>query len=846
MTKAILGCLALALATTVSLQGWVSRPAGSPAARRAPATLNTMNAEAAHPRGQPAARVPPTAPQRALLDRYCVTCHNERLKTAGLMLDTLDISEVDVNAQVLEKIVRKLGTGQMPPPGRPGPDAVTRDAFVGSLVTALDQAAAADPHPGRPTAHRLNRVEYVNAIRDLLGLEVDGRALLPADDSSYGFDNNADVLSMSPALLARYMSAATKISRLAVGDPAVLPEVHVYRISRFLLQEGRMSEQLPFGTRGGVALQHTFPVDGEYVLKIRLQRPGLGQAGIRGMEKAHQIEARLDRALLHRFSVGGEVTEGAYRSGIAFDPNDKAAERLHVYRMTADQHMDIRFSAKAGRRTVGVAFLKEPQAPEGALTRRHIIIDRAGIQGEPGVDRIEISGPYNPKASEDAPSQRQMFVCRPTSSQDEAPCARQILRTLARRAYRRPVVDADIEPLLGFYEAGRSTGGFEAGIQRALEALLVSPRFLFRIERDPPGAAPRTAYRLSDLDVASRLSFFLWSSIPDDELLEVAERGQLTDPSVLEQQVRRMLADGRSVALVNNFASQWLLVRNMRLATPDPELFAEFDDTLKRAFERETELFLESQLHEDRSVLDLFRADYTFLNDRLAEHYGIPNIYGSHFRRVSLTDPTRHGLLGQGSILTVTSYAHRTSVVKRGKWLLENILGAPPPPPPANVPALEENEEGAQPTSLRERMEQHRKSPSCAVCHARIDPLGFALENFDAIGAWRDTDGGAAIESTGILADGTTVDGPVSLREALFTRPEIITNVIEQLLTYALGRGLEYYDAPAVRQIKRHAAADDHRWSDLILGVTTSTPFLMRRVSSGDETGPATSALGLR
>ena len=844
MTKPILGCLALGLATTVSLQAWVSRPAGSPAGSRAPATLDTMNP--AHPRAQLAASGAPTVPQRALLDRYCVTCHNERLKTAGLMLDTLDISEVDANAEVLEKVVRKLGTGQMPPPGRPRPDDVTRDTFVASLATALDHAAAADPNPGRPTAHRLNRIEYVNAIRDLLGLEIDGRALLPADDSSYGFDNNADVLSMSPALLARYMSAATKISRLAVADPAILPEVRVYRVSRFLLQEGRMSEELPFGTRGGVAIRHTFPVDGEYVMKIRLQRPGLGQAGIRGMEEAHQIEARLDRALLQRFSVGGEVTDGAYRSGIAFDPNDKAAERLHVYRMTADQHMDVRFAAKAGARTVGVAFLKEPRAPEGVLSPRHMIIDRAGIQGEPGVDRIEISGPYNPRASEDATSQRQVFVCRPTSSEDEAPCAKQILRTLARRAYRRPVVDADIEPLLGFYEAGRTAGGFEAGIQRALEALLVSPRFLFRIERDPAGAAPRTAYRLGDLDLASRLSFFLWSSIPDDELLEVAERGQLTNPNVLEQQVRRMLADGRSATLVSNFASQWLLVRNMRLATPDPELFVKFDDTLKRAFERETELFLEDQLREDRSVLDLFRADYTFVNDRLAEHYGIPNIYGSHFRRVSLTDPTRHGLLGQGSILTVTSYAHRTSVVKRGKWVLENILGAPPPPPPANVPPLEESEEGAQPTSLRERMEQHRKNPGCAACHARIDPLGFALENFDAIGEWRETDGGASIESTSTLADGTTVDGPVSLREALLAGDEIITNVIEQLLTYALGRGLEYYDAPAVREIKRNAAADDYRWSDLIVGVARSTPFLMRQVSSEDQEGPETRALGPR
>jgi len=843
-----LALVGIALASAASVRA--ARPT-TPGHALAPMPLGPLPAAlvlsraAVQQQSTPAAGAPDAIPPRELVDRYCVTCHNEKLKTAGLMLDTVDLAQVGANAAVLEKVVRKVGTGQMPPVGRPRPDKATADRFVASLVKALDGVSAASPNPGRPVVHRLNRTEYVNTIRDLLALTVDGRALLPADDSSYGFDNIATVLSMSPALLDRYMSAANRISRLAVGDPSIRPAFQTYRLSRFLRQDVRMSEKLPFGTRGGAAIEHTFPSDGEYVVRIRLQKPGLGQGGIRGMEKAHQLEVRLDSTLLEKFTVGGEVTEGAYRTGIAFDPDDPVAARLHTYRHNADSHLEVRFATKAGRRTVGVAFLKEPEFPEGVLTERHVIIDRAGLAGEPGVDTIQIGGPYNAMAPEDTPSRRRIFACRPATAQEEEPCARKIFSTLARRAYRRPVTDLDVQPLMSFYAEGRAEGDFETGIASALEALLVSPKFLFRVEHDPANAKPGTVYRLSSLDLASRLSFFLWSSAPDDELLQVAEQGRLTDPNVLVRQVRRMLADERSKALVDSFAAQWLLLRNVRLATPDPDLFPQFDDSLKEAFARETELFFESQVREDRSVLDLLRADYTFLNDRLAEHYGIPNVYGSHFRRVKLTDPTRFGLLGKGSVLTVTSYAHRTSVVKRGKWVLENILGAPPPPPPANVPPLEENKEGARPTSLKERMEQHRRNPSCAVCHAQIDPLGFALENFDAIGLWREADNGIPVESSSTLPDGTRLDGPVAFRNALLERRgnEIVTNVIEQLMTYALGRGLDYYDAPAVREIMRETTPNGSRWSDLLVAIVKSAPFQMRRVPADADTAPAVAAV---
>jgi hypothetical protein len=761
---------------------------------------------------------------RALLDQYCVTCHNERLKTAGLMLDKMDVEHVSDAAEAWEKVVRKLHTQAMPPAGLPRPDKRTYDRLASWLEFALDRAAVAKPNPGRPAVHRLNRAEYVNAVRELLALDADGRTLLPADDSGYGFDNIADVLSLSPGLLDRYLSAARKIGRIAIGDPTLRPTVETYNVSKYLVQDVRMSEELPFGSRGGIAIEHNFPLDGDYIVRIRLQRT-LVEA-IRGLAEPQQIEVRLDRARIKLFTVGGDGPRAPYTGGGSI-PTE--------YERTADAGLEVRFAAKAGRRLVGVSFLRNSSAPDG-VQRAPLAVSSFGFyierDTEMAVNSVQISGPYNAKVPEDTPSRRRIFSCRPKSSADEAACAKTILTTLARRAYRRPATEADVQSLLRFYEAGRTEGDFDAGVETALENILISPDFLFRIERDPAKIAPSTAYRLSDLELASRLSFFLWSSIPDDELLAVATRGQLKDRVVLEHQVGRMLADARATALVTNFAGQWLYLRNMRRMAPDPETFPGFDDNLREAMQRETELFVESTVREDRSVVDLLTANYTFVNERLARHYGIPNIYGSHFRRVTFSDDTRGGLLGQGSILMVTSYPTRTSPVLRGKWLLENILGTPPPPPPANVPPLQENGEGAsKPLSVRERMEQHRKNPVCASCHARMDPLGFALENFDAVGRWRTTsEAGTPIDASGVLPDGTKFEGPADLRKALLNRrEEFVGTVTEKLLTYALGRGVDYRDRPAIRTIMRGAAPTDYRWSSLILGIVESTPFQMRR-----------------
>ena len=782
----------------------------------------------------PQGRVAPASPYRAVLDRYCVTCHNERLRTAGLSLETLDVDQVSHRPDVWEKVAHKLRTRSMPPAGRPRPDRATYDTVASWLETALDRAASDTPRPGRAAVHRLNRTEYTNAVHDLLELDIDGRSLLPADESGYGFDTIADLLSVSPGLLERYMSAATKISRRAIGDLAQRPAIHTYSVRPTLVQDDRMSDALPFGTRGGIAIRHHFPVDGEYVIKIRLQRTWMDE--IRGLAEPHQLEVRLDRARLELFTVGGKYMDPApdYRVRQEQGPAaDDALARLE-YEMTADAGLEVRFASTAGPRLVGVAFQKDTLAPEGVLRQRPSVSSFAfrGMKDTaPGVDTVQIIGPYNVTAPGDTPSRQRIFVCAPTGPDDEERCATEILATLARRAYRRPATDADVETLLGFYRTAGRTSGFEAGIGLALERLLVDPDFLFRIEHDTAGA-PGSAYPISDIELASRLSFFLWSSIPDDELLDLAESGRLRDPAVLEAQVRRMLADSRSMALVSNFAGQWLYVRNMRLVFPDPEAFPEFDDNLRDAFQRETELFVESILRGDHSVLDLLRADYTFVNARLALHYGIPNIYGNHFRRVTV-DEARGGLLGHGSILTVTSYAHRTSPVVRGKWLLENILGAPPPPPPPNIPALEVTTAGKE-LSMREAMEQHRRSPICASCHAQMDPLGFALENFDAIGRWRETGAAAtAIDASGTLPDGTAFSGPVEFRAALLNetyRGQFVRTVTRKLLTYALGRGLDHKDAPAVRAITRAAAPNDYRLSALILGIVKSVPFQMREV----------------
>jgi hypothetical protein len=786
--------------------------AAGPGGSTAGAVQGTANAEA-------------TA-ARAILDRYCVTCHAEKRPNTnqGLFLDVADPADVGRNPELWEKVVKKLRSGAMPPAGSLRPDKATYDGLTISLEGALDRVAAAAPNPGRRTIHRLNRAEYANAIRDLLGLEIDGRALLPSDDSGYGFDNIADVLSFSPGLLERYMSAARQISRIAVGDPSLRPAKDTYRVSFERLQNDRVNEHQPFGSRGGLAIRHTFPLDGDYTLRIKLQRTWRDE--IRGLDRPNLIDVRVDRALVKRFTVGGDGPRATWLAGQAVPtPTD--------YEMNADADLEARFPVKAGPRVVSVSFVNDGTAYEGAPRALLPItsFEFAGDRDAPmGVDSVQVSGPYEARAPKETVSRQRIFVCVPARVQEEEPCARKILSTLGRRAYRREVTNQDVQTLMRFYHDGRRKGSFDDGILLALQALLVDPDFLFRVERDPVKAASGKPYRISDVELASRLSFFLWSSIPDEELLDTAIRGTLNRPATLEQQVRRMLADLRATALVSNFAGQWLWLRNMREVKPDAKAYPDFEDSLREAFQRETELFIESTLREDRRVADLLTANYTFVNERLARHYQIPNVYGSHFRRVTLPDARRGGLLGHGSVLTITSYTNRTSPVTRGKWLLENLLGAPPPPPPPNVPDLKEQGEDGKILSMRQRMQAHRANPVCASCHARMDPLGFALENFDAIGKWRTTgEDNAPIDSSGALPDGTSFDGPAELRAMLQSRRgEFVTALTEKLLTYALGRGLEPHDAPVVRKIVRDAAPGEYRWSALVMGIVKSPPFTLR------------------
>ena len=820
-----------------SLAGSVRSTTADGAGNRPKAPTNSQGQALAY-RSSQGSGAAQTSSQRDLLDTYCVRCHNERVKAGDLLLDAANIEQVGGAAETWEKVVRKLRTNAMPPSGMPRPDRSASEAFASSLEAALDQAAAARPMPGRPPLHRLNRTEYANAIRDLLGIDVDARSLLPVDDSGYGFDNIADVLSVSPGLLERYMTAASKISRLSIGDARIRPAIQTYRAPKYLVQDDRMSEELPFGSRGGVVIHHYFPLDAQYVVKIRLQRTWRDE--IRGLAAPHQLEVRLDRARIKSFAIGGAGPRATWLPGQAV-PNPTE------YELTADASLEVRFSAKAGQRSVAVTFLKDTAEPEGALRPDLPVtsFEFAGNrEGDPGIDSVQISGPYDAAGPGETASRRRIFVCRPTEDKDEEACARQILQTLAHRAYRRPVTDQDLQALLKFYRTGRANGDFDNGVELALRRILVSPEFLFRIEHDPANVGAWTAYRITDLELASRLSFFLWSSIPDDQLLDVAEHGQLKTPNVLERQVRRMLADSRADRLVSNFAGQWLYLRNMRTHAPDPTAFPEFDDNLRDAFQRETELFITGQFREDRSILDLLTANYSFLNERLARHYGVAGVYGSQFRRVTFNDERRGGLLGQGSILTVTSYPTRTSPVTRGKWLLENILGTPPPPPPPNVPSLKDKDESGKPASVRERMEAHRSDPMCASCHARMDPLGFALENFDGIGRWRTTDEGeTTIDSSGALPDGSAFQGPAGLRQALVNhRGQFITAVTEKLLTYALGRGLDYHDAPAVRKITTEAARTESHWSSLVLSIVKSVPFQMRMSRDTDVSGASTQA----
>ncbi len=776
-------------------------------------------------------------PVRAVLNRYCVGCHNERLRTAGLALDEMDPARVGDHAATWEKVVRKLRTGAMPPVGRRRPDAATYATVASALETALDHVAAADPNPGRTTVHRLNRREYTNAVRDLLALEIDGGALLPADNADLGFDNMADILSVSPALLDRYIFAARRISRLAVGDPDIEPTTETYAVPSMRFQDLRMSEDLPFGSRGGIAIRHNFPLDAEYEVRIRLQRQLYDY--VRGLQNRQQLEVRLDGERLAVFDIGGAPGTPPPRTFAGAVLGDRTWEE---YTLHADEDLVVRLSARAGPRVLGVSFVQGRSERDGVLQPRATgkvlaVAERWSSPSEApeaAVDQVSIAGPFDATGSGETPSRERLFVCRPGPGTEEEPCAREILGAVARRAFRRGVTETDLRTLLGFFAAGRRAGGFEAGIQRALESILVDPEFLFRVERDPVDTRPGTIHPVSDLELAARLSFFLWSSIPDDELLDVAARGDLRDPEVLRRQVQRMLADSRAQALVDGFALQWLALRTLSRVVPTPELFPEWDDNLREAFRRETELFVASQIRENRSVLDLVRADYTFANERLARHYGIPNVYGSRFRRVTFSDGVRGGLLGHGSILTVTSSPTRTSPVLRGHWLLQQMLGSPPPPPPPDVPALPDRGEGGRPASVRERLEQHRANPVCANCHAPMDPLGFALEHFDAIGKWRATgEGGGPIDASGVFPDGTGFEGLAGLKAMLLGRHEqFVWTVTEKLATYALGRGLEHYDMPAVRAIIRGAAADDYTWSSLVLGIVESTPFQMRSSES--------------
>ena len=768
---------------------------------------------------QPAA---PATPAAELVNKYCVSCHNQKLKTGNLTLDTVDTARVANSAESWEKVIVKLRSRAMPPPGLPRPDNATYDKVSDWLEAEIDRAALAKINPGRTaTLHRLNRAEYANAVRDLVAIEVDAQSMLPPDEQAYGFENNAEALSIQPALLDRYVSAAATIARRAIGDPNIPPGFVRYGAMKtnandhtYLFQTERLGEEFPLGTKGGVAARHYFPVDGEYIFKLRLQRTW--DLGIRGLNVKTDFDVRVDGVRVGQLSLGGE--------------------RARTGQFDADEGLQIRIPVKAGLHQVIATMLKaDNAAPEGGGPDRLSHYSRASDTATApiAIAALLIGGPYNGKVPEESPSRQALYVCRPAAPAEESACATKILSNLARRAYRRAATSDDVQTLNSFYNRARAGGSFDDGIRSALERALVSPDFLFRIEADPDGVAPGSVYRISDVELASRLSFALWSSIPDETLLDLAIRGTLHDPAVLDQQVARMFADPRArTSLVQSFFSDWLQTRNVWLLNPDSTKFPWFDDNLRTAFVTETELFLDAQLKNNRSIFDLLTSNETFLNEQLARHYGIQNIYGSHFRRVTLTDENRFGLLGKASVLAVTSYTTRTSPTIRGKWLLENILAAPMPPPPPNVPLLEQSNKDGKPHAVREILELHRANATCAGCHARMDPLGLSMENFDAIGRWRTTDADTAIDASGVLLDGTKVNGPRELRQALLAqKTQFAKAVTEKFLTYALGRGLEYYDAPAVRGIYRAAAADSYRWSSLIQATVRSAPFQMRTAS---------------
>lgn len=769
--------------------------------------------------GKPTPTAPKAADKKAFVKQYCMDCHNGAKPAGGFSMASLDASHPEIDAKQWEKAVVKLRAGMMPPAGAPRPDSASLKAFATSIETGIDKVAFARPNPGAPALHRLNRTEYANSVRDLLDLDIDVTTLLPSDDSSHGFDNMAEVLNVSPTLLAGYVRAAGKISRLAVGDPKATPGEEVYHVPSTFAQTGHV-EGTPFGTRGGIAFRHYFPADGEYVFRSSLYFT--------------------TNTLLFGSTQTGEQLEVAVNG-----------ERVGIFpvnpRMKVDDVLQTEpFPIKAGLQTITVAFVQKASGPVEDFVQPfdHSLGDlflgrTQGLTGLPHLRNVAVTGPYKATGVSDTPSRRKIFITRPKSAADELPAAKKILSNLARRAYRKPLTDTDVQNIVSIYKTGRKSGDFEAGIRLGVQYILANPQFVFRFERTPATVAPGTNYRLSDVELASRLSYFLWSSAPDERLLSLATNGKLRDPKVLESEVRRLIADPRSEALATNFAGQWLHLRNLKDIQPDLFAYPNANTNLLQSMRRETELFVWDVIRSDRNINDLLTANYTFVNETLAKHYGIPDISGAKFRRVTLTDPNRRGLLGQASILTVTSFAGRTSPVVRGKWVLDNLLNAPPPKQPANIPPLEEIEPGATPVTVRARLEEHRANPACASCHTMMDPVGFSLENFDAIGAWRRHDNGFPIDTTGQLVDGTKVSSPATLRQALVKQSDVFRSTFTaKLLTYALGRGLTPDDLPTVRAINRQAARNGNRTSAVIVGIATSTPFQQRRAPADQPAAP--------
>jgi hypothetical protein len=774
------------------------------------ALLGAVAAEAATPNEQ-----------WAMLDQYCVRCHNEIEFKGNLSFETLDPADMAANARTWEAIAKKVRAGMMPPREVEQPDPHRASAFVHSVETSLDRIARRQPNPGAPVLHRLNRTEYANVIRDVLGLTIDPATLLPPDDSSGGFDNMAQGLTLSPALLEGYLTASAKVAAMAVGDPAIRPQLSTYRPAADESQDAQV-EGAPLGTMGGIAFDHYFPLDGEYAFEPKLYRGIL--AMVKGMEFPHALEVTIDKQRVHFAEFGG------------YEDNLASRQNAYATADAVDARLAFRTHVKAGPHRVAVNFLRKPLVQSAEVWQQFLrtAIDSNEDKGVPHLDKVNIVGPYNVQGAGETPSRKAIFTCRPQTEREEASCADAILSRLARQAWRRPVEKTERAELASFYRLGREGGSFDRGIETGIRRIISGPEFVFRVEADPRGAKPGEPYSIGDIELASRLSFFLWSTVPDEELLALAEKNRLSRPKVLEAQVRRMLADPRAETLVTNFAAQWLTLRNLKGTVPDPAIFPDFDNNLREAFIRETELLVQSVIQEDRNVVDLLDADYTFVNERLAKHYGIPGVYGTRFRRVPVTVEARRGLLGHGSILTLTSVSTRTSAVTRGKWVLANLLASEPPPPPPNVPALEQSAK-ATPTTLREQLSAHRADPTCAGCHNVMDPIGFSLENFDAVGRWRERDAGLPIDASDVMFDGTQITGAPGLRRFLLENQELFIHALtEKLLAFSLGRAVDYYDMPAVRKIVRDAATQDNRFSALVMGIVASEPFRMRTAARAE------------